>query len=160
MLNQNKLCLSLILLLIPFQVIFSQDSTQIKTQTNSLSNTTKVLVQITTDQKTSRETGTELTDLIKQELTKPGDVEVVTDSEDARISIMMLQNRTTTGDTLGYIISTIFLSPTVCQGSRNYSYVTSLLSTAKESEFKIAAANLAATFNEIKQSLRKSNQTQ
>jgi hypothetical protein len=79
----------------------------------------------------------------------------VTDSEDVRISIMMLQNRTTNGDTLGYILSTIFLSPTVCQGSRNYSYMTSLLSTAKESEFNIAAANLAATFNEIKSIIRK-----
>lgn len=109
---------------------------------------TGVLLEVTTNQKTPDEVKTRFTNFVKGKLLKLDDVELVKDNEDYKINIMMFQNRNKEGDDLGYVISTIFLAPSDCEGYESYEYLTSLLSTAKGSELDSTASNIATSFDQ------------
>jgi len=134
--KRAKFFLSVIFLLIPIHILIPQNST------------TRVLVDITLNQKTPNESGTILTGFVIRELRKLNDIIIVDDNEDFKINILMFENRTKTGDSLGYVISTIFLAPDTCEGYKSYSYLTSSLSTAKKSEFEVTAKNIAVYFDQ------------
>ncbi|HSD63142.1 MAG TPA: hypothetical protein VLB50_05060 [Ignavibacteriaceae bacterium] len=141
--NKTKFYLLVIFMLIPIHIIIPQN------------NPTRVVVDITLNQKTSNEAGTRLSYFINSELKKLKNVETVEDNEDFKINVMMFENRTKEGDTLGYVISAIFLAPADCDGYGAYKYLTSTLSTARKSEFEIAAKNIVAYFDEDVLKLRK-----
>ena len=109
---------------------------------------TGVLVEVTTNNKTPNEVKTRFSNFVKGKLLKLDGVVLVDDNEDYKINIMMFQNRTKEGESLGYVISTIFLAPSECEGYKTYQYLTSLLSTAKESELDSTAGNIAASFDQ------------
>lgn len=134
--NQSKFYLLLILVLIPIQIIISQD------------NKTKVLVEVTLNQKTPDEAGTRLTNFIKGDLIKSYNVELVNENEDYKINVMMFENRTKEGNTLGYVFSAIFLAPSDCKGNKAYKYLTSTLLAARESEFDKTAESIVKYFDE------------
>ncbi len=131
-----KLCLLLVLLLFPSQSVTAQTAK------------TGVLVEVTTNQKTPEEVRARFTNFVKGKLLKLNDVELVNDNEDYKINIMMFRNLTKEGENLGYVISTIFLVPSHCEGSNNFEYLTSILSTAKESELDSTAQNISSSFKE------------
>ncbi len=131
-----KLCLLLVLLIIPSQLGTAQ------------TKKAGVLVEVTTNQKTPDEVKTRFTNFVKGKLLKLNDVELLNNNEDFKINIMMFQNRTSEGENLGYVISTIFLAPSHCEGPNNYEYLTSILSTAKESELDSTAQNISSSFKQ------------
>jgi len=124
-----------IILIIPVTLVSAQEMTG-------------VLLEVTTNQKTPDEVKTRFTNFVKGKLLKLDDVELVKDNEDYKINIMMFQNRNKEGDDLGYVISTIFLAPSDCEGYESYEYLTSLLSTAKGSELDSTASNIATSFDQ------------
>ena len=109
---------------------------------------TGVLVEVTTNNKTPNEVKTRFSNFVKGKLLKLDGVALVNDNEDYKINIMMFQNRTKEGESLGYVISSIFLAPSECEGYKTYQYLTSLLSTAKGSELDSTAGNIAASFDQ------------
>ncbi len=123
-------------------IIFIIQAEQLTAQSN------KVLVEVITNQRTPEEVKARFTNFIKGRLLKLNDVELVNNNEDYKINIMMFQNRTKEGENLGYVISTIFLAPSDCEGYESYEYLTSLLSTSRESELDSTAGNIAASFNQ------------
>ena len=109
---------------------------------------TGVLVEVTTNQRTPDEVKARFTNFIKGRLLKLNNVELVNNNEDYKINVMMFQNRTSEGENLGYVISTIFLAPSDCEGTNNYEYITSVLSTSKESELDSTAQNISSSFKQ------------
>ncbi len=133
--SEIKLYIIAVLLLIPVQMVIAQSAK------------TGVLVEVTTNQKTPAEIKTRFENFVKGRLLKLEDVALVKNDEDYKINIMMFQNRTKEGEDLGYVISTIFLTPSDCEGY-DYSYLTSILSTAKESELDSTAGNIISSFDQ------------
>ena len=133
---QTIIYLIIIFLVIPVQIIFSQN------------NATKVSVNITLSQKTSNVEGTILTGFVEKELRKLNNVEVVDTNGDFKINIMMFENFNKEGDSLGYVLSVILLAFSKCEGYNIYKYLTSTLITAKESEFEKTAENIVVYFKD------------
>ena len=134
--TRNNFYLLIILLIIPLQSITAQ------------TDKTGVLVEVTINNKTPQEVKTRFANFVKGKLLKLDGVALVNDNENYKINIMMFRNRTKEGESLGYVISTIFLAPSECEGYKTYQYLTSLLSTAKESELDSTAGNIALSFKE------------
>ncbi len=126
--------LALVFLVVPVQLISAQTEGK------------KVLVEVTTNQNTSNKIKTRFTDFVKDELRKFNDVFLVDNNEDYKIKIMMFENRTKENDNLGYVFSTVFLAPSDCKEYKTYTYLTSILSTAKETQLDSTAHNIISSF--------------
>ncbi|HKB84652.1 MAG TPA: hypothetical protein VKD08_00660 [Ignavibacteriaceae bacterium] len=108
----------------------------------------KVLVEVTTNQSTPDKIKTRFTGFVKDELRKLNDVFLVENNESYKIKIMMFENLTKERESLGFVFSTVFLAPSDCKGYKTYTYLTSILSTAKESQLDSTAQNIVSSFKE------------